>query len=150
MTRGGKADLRPEQSENTTAGLVVEIPAVKGLSLSFDWFDNTYRDRVAILLFGQMALLYPERITRGATTQRRELLPGSEGLDLRGPLRAGASKDAMLDLVRAAWTGRTDHGAEERLLVDRNARIRTVAQGPDGALYVLTDGAGGTILRLKE
>lgn len=40
--------------------------------------------------------------------------------------------------------------AEERLLVDQNARIRTVAQGPDGALYVLTDGAGGKILRLKK
>jgi iron complex outermembrane receptor protein len=65
-TRGGKPDLRPEKSENTTAGLVAEIPAVKGLSLSFDWFDNTYTDRIATLLFNQMALLYPDRITRGA------------------------------------------------------------------------------------
>lgn len=40
--------------------------------------------------------------------------------------------------------------AEERLLVDQNARIRTIVQGPDGALYVLTDGAGGKILRLKK
>ena len=45
-----------------------------------------------------------------------------------------------------------DHGervtAEERLLTDLNARIRGVNQGPDGALYVLTDGNGGKILRL--
>jgi len=40
--------------------------------------------------------------------------------------------------------------AEERLLADQNARIRAVGQGPDGALYVLTDGAGGKILRLKK
>jgi glucose/arabinose dehydrogenase len=40
--------------------------------------------------------------------------------------------------------------AEERLLVDQNARMRAVHQGPDGALYVLTDGAGGKILRLKK
>ncbi|MEO8256724.1 MAG: PQQ-dependent sugar dehydrogenase [Acidobacteriota bacterium] len=40
--------------------------------------------------------------------------------------------------------------AEERLLADQNARIRAVSQGPDGALYVLTDGAGGKILRLKK
>jgi len=66
VTRGGKPDLRPEKSENTTAGLVAEVPFVKGLSLSFDWFDNTYTDRIATLLFNQMALLYPERITRGA------------------------------------------------------------------------------------
>jgi glucose/arabinose dehydrogenase len=38
--------------------------------------------------------------------------------------------------------------AEERLLTDMNARIRGVNEGPDGALYVLTDGAGGKILRL--
>jgi glucose/arabinose dehydrogenase len=38
--------------------------------------------------------------------------------------------------------------AEERLLTDLNARIRGVNEGPDGALYVLTDGNGGKILRL--
>jgi aldose sugar dehydrogenase len=38
--------------------------------------------------------------------------------------------------------------AEERLLTDLNARIRGVNEGPDGALYVMTDGAGGKILRL--
>jgi len=38
--------------------------------------------------------------------------------------------------------------AEERLLTDLNARIRGVSEGPDGALYVLTDGNGGKILRL--
>jgi len=38
--------------------------------------------------------------------------------------------------------------AEERLLMDLNARIRGVNEGPDGALYVLTDGAGGKILKL--
>jgi glucose/arabinose dehydrogenase len=38
--------------------------------------------------------------------------------------------------------------AEERLLTGLNARIRGVEQGPDGALYVLTDGNAGKILRL--
>ncbi len=38
--------------------------------------------------------------------------------------------------------------AEERLLVDLNQRIRGVTEGPDGALYVLTDGNAGKILRL--
>lgn len=37
---------------------------------------------------------------------------------------------------------------EERLLTDMNTRIRGVIQGPDGALYVLTDGNAGKILRL--
>ena len=38
--------------------------------------------------------------------------------------------------------------AEERLLTELNTRIRGVATGPDGNLYVLTDGNGGKILRL--
>jgi len=38
--------------------------------------------------------------------------------------------------------------AEQHLLTDLNARIRGVSEGPDGALYVLTDGNGGKILRL--
>jgi glucose/arabinose dehydrogenase len=38
--------------------------------------------------------------------------------------------------------------AEQRLLTELNARIRGVTQGPDGALYVLTDGNAGSILRL--
>jgi glucose/arabinose dehydrogenase len=37
---------------------------------------------------------------------------------------------------------------EERLLTELNARIRGVAEGPDGALYVLTDGNNGKIVKL--
>ena len=40
--------------------------------------------------------------------------------------------------------------AEERLLDRPESRIRDVNEGPDGALYVLTDGANGKILRLKK
>jgi glucose/arabinose dehydrogenase len=37
---------------------------------------------------------------------------------------------------------------EERLLVALDSRMRDVRQGPDGALYVMTDGPEGRILRL--
>jgi glucose/arabinose dehydrogenase len=37
---------------------------------------------------------------------------------------------------------------EERLLTERGARIREVAQGPEGALYLLTDSADGQLLKL--
>jgi aldose sugar dehydrogenase len=37
---------------------------------------------------------------------------------------------------------------EERLLMERGERIRDVTQGPDGALYVLTDGSGAKLLKL--
>jgi glucose/arabinose dehydrogenase len=38
--------------------------------------------------------------------------------------------------------------AEERLLLDLDVRVRDVHEGPDGALYVMTDGNEGRILRL--
>jgi aldose sugar dehydrogenase len=38
--------------------------------------------------------------------------------------------------------------AEERLLQDMGARIRDVVQGPDGALYLLTDDSDGRVLKL--
>jgi glucose/arabinose dehydrogenase len=37
---------------------------------------------------------------------------------------------------------------EERLLQDQHQRVRHVAQGPDGALWVLTDAAAGRLIRL--
>jgi hypothetical protein len=52
-------------------------------------------------------------------------------------------------LVRLVLDG-THVVAEERLLTDLNARIRAVHEGPDGAIYVLTDGANGKILRLVK
>lgn len=38
---------------------------------------------------------------------------------------------------------------EERLLEDLGMRVRDVAQGPDGAIYILTDEADGAILRIR-
>ena len=37
---------------------------------------------------------------------------------------------------------------EERLLTELDTRIRDVKEGPDGALYVLTDRDGGRVIKL--
>jgi glucose/arabinose dehydrogenase len=50
-------------------------------------------------------------------------------------------------LVRLVLSGERVVG-EERLLAELNARIRGVNEGPDGALYVMTDGNMGKIVRL--
>jgi len=52
-------------------------------------------------------------------------------------------------LIRLVLNGNRVVG-EEHLLADQNARIRAVNEGPDGALYVMTDGMGAKILRLKK
>jgi len=44
-------------------------------------------------------------------------LYAQHGTDLRRPLRAGASRETLLNLIRAVWAGRADRGAEERLHV---------------------------------
>jgi len=57
---------------------------------------------------------------------------------------AGLSSKA---LIRLALDNDRVTG-EERLLTDRQERIRDVVQGPDGALYLLTDDASGKLLKL--
>ena len=47
-------------------------------------------------------------------------LYAERGIDLREPLRRGASDGVLAELISATWRGRTDRGAEERLgLKDR-------------------------------
>ena len=50
-------------------------------------------------------------------------------------------------LVRLEVAGGRVTG-EEHLLTDRNQRIRDVRQGPDGALYLVTDAANGELWRV--
>ncbi len=42
-------------------------------------------------------------------------LYAAQGIDLRGPLRQGASNEELRTLIGGAWTFRADRGAEERL-----------------------------------
>ncbi len=51
------------------------------------------------------------------------------------------------DLVRVSIDGERVVG-EERLLVDRRDVVRDVRQGPDGAIYIVTDGGQGQIYKL--
>lgn len=63
----------------------------------------------------------------------------------KGNLFVGALKDQML--VRLTLDGHRVTG-EEHLLKDLGERIRDVRQGPDGALYLLTDSSSGRVLRV--
>src|SRR5690606_26423265 len=64
----------------------------------------------------------------------------------RGSLFVGSLKDQML--VRLTLDGDRVTG-EEHLLADRGKRIRDVRQGPDGALYLVTDESNGEVLRIR-
>ena len=71
-----------------------------------------------------------------------ERYPGWKGSLFMGTLRGQA-------LIRLTLEGNRVV-AEERLLEDLGARIRDVRQGPDGWLYIVTDGNNGRVLRLQR
>ena len=74
-----------------------------------------------------------------------EFYTGDAFPDWEGDLFVGGL--AATTLVRLELDG-TEVTDEERLLTDLGQRIRAVKQGPEGALYVLTDESNGQILRI--
>ena len=50
-------------------------------------------------------------------------LYAAAGTDLRRPLRAGATREELRQLIRAVWSLRADRGAEERLGMDRQTTL---------------------------
>ncbi len=64
----------------------------------------------------------------------------------RGDLFVGALADRHLRRVRFEGT---DPVEQELLLEDRGHRIRAVAEGPDGLLYLLVDASDAPILRVE-
>ena len=69
-----------------------------------------------------------------------DLFPGWKGSLINGALKFELLSRLVLDGNKVV--------KEERLLQGLNERIRDVRQGPDGALYLLTDNAAGRILRV--
>ncbi len=68
-------------------------------------------------------------------------LYATQGIDLRAPLRAGASDAELRDIIRTTWTSRVDRGAEDRLaIVDRAAFVSTDALRRDAHLEMHTKG----------
>src|SRR5712671_3650808 len=82
----------------------------------------------------------PSIAPSGMTFYTAELFPR-----WAGSLFTGALAGRML--VRLSLNGNTVTG-EERLLQNLHERIRDVRQGPDGALWLLTDSSAGRIVRV--
>jgi GTP 3',8-cyclase len=68
-------------------------------------------------------------------------LYAQKGVDLRGPLRRGASRDELQALIAGAWGRRADRGAEERLRVrDRTPLVQIGRLRADPHLEMHTRG----------
>ena len=68
-------------------------------------------------------------------------LYAQQGVDLRGSLRRGASRDELATLITSAWSRRADRGAEERLrLRDRTPLVQIGRLRADPHLEMHTRG----------
>jgi glucose/arabinose dehydrogenase len=81
---------------------------------------------------------YPDVAPSGLMFYTGELFPAWKGDALLGSLGENCLIRLVLDGSKVV--------AEEHLLLDRKQRVRDVRQGPDGAVYLLTD--DGMLLRL--
>jgi outer membrane receptor protein involved in Fe transport len=63
---GGNPNLQPQLSQNVTYGAVVDVPGIKGLSVSFDYYDYKFtRAFGSISSLMDRQLYVPESIFRG-------------------------------------------------------------------------------------
>ncbi|MDX2205512.1 MAG: PQQ-dependent sugar dehydrogenase [Hyphomicrobiaceae bacterium] len=83
----------------------------------------------------------PSIAPSGAAFYTGDLFPEWKGSLFVGALAGRALHRLVLEGERVV--------GEEVLLADRGKRIRDVRQGPDGALYLLTDDPDGELLRLS-
>jgi glucose/arabinose dehydrogenase len=79
--------------------------------------------------------------TSGLAFYDGDLFKGWKGNVLAGGLAGGRLERLVLDGERVVGV--------EHLLGERGERVRDVRQGPDGAVYVLTDESDGKLLRLS-
>lgn len=83
----------------------------------------------------------PSIATSGLAYYTSDLFKGWKGNILAGGLGAGVVERLVLENGQVT--------AVEPLLADYKERVRDVRQGPDGAVYVLTDESNGKLLRLS-
>lgn len=83
---GGNLALKPEQSENLNLGVLLEVPGVKGLSFSVDYYEITQTDRVGGSL-PEIIRNYPERLTRAEPTPA-DIAAGIPGIIIGADARA--------------------------------------------------------------
>ena len=53
-------------------------------------------------------------------------LYADDGIDLREPLRSGASDDEVMEVIRAGWSGRRDRGAELRAASPERGALHSI------------------------
>ncbi len=77
---GGNPNLKPQLSENATFGIVLDVPKVKGFSVSFDYYDNRFTNA-----FGSISSMMDRQRFASETIFRGPKLP-TDPADWLGPI----------------------------------------------------------------
>ncbi len=77
---GGNPNLKPQLSENWTYGVVIDVPQVQGLSVSFDYYDYKFTNG-----FGSIASMMDRQLYAPETIFRGPKLP-TDPADWLGPI----------------------------------------------------------------
>ena len=67
LTTGGQPHLKPESSVSRNVGAVLDVPFVKGLSFSIDFWTIDYKDQVSAPGYQDLITFFPERVTRNSS-----------------------------------------------------------------------------------
>lgn len=90
--------------------------------------DYRFKDGIgSVGVIASVTEPFCEGCTRARLTADGKLvlcLFSDQGYDLKGPMRSGASDDALIDIIRSAWTARKDRYSEERLEAIRSGEYR--------------------------
>lgn len=83
--RAGNPNLRPEESESYSAGVVMEVPFLRGLSISVDWWqvdatDRIGRNGIQNLIDEDTALRLAGNTAGSPSIVRRPFDPAEQGL----------------------------------------------------------------------
>ena len=130
--RGGDELNRPERGKNYGWPVITYGVDYSGAKIG----QGTARSGMEQPVYYWDPVIAPS----GALFYTGNAFPAWKGSLFVGSLQPGAL--VRLTLRDGRVTG------EERFLGDLNERIRDVAQGPDGAIYVVTDSPNGKVLRI--
>jgi iron complex outermembrane receptor protein len=136
VIQGGNPNLQPEQGKIQFIGFVLEFPAVKGLSLSAEYFDHKIRG--AILTLTQAFLLSPDGLSQFPNAIRRGPNLATDPAGWPGPITEydGISQNLGYQLSQtwdfgARYTFRTEHYGSFNVSADATQLIK---RGSDSGL----------------
>ena len=131
--RGGDELNHPEAGKNYGWPVITYGVDYSGAKIG----EGTARDGMEQPVYYWDPVIAPS----GLTFYTGDRFPGWRGSLLVGSMSPGALVRLVMENGRVA--------REERYLGDLGERIRDVAQGPDGLIYVVTDSPRGRVLRVE-